>query len=247
MLKSKPSLPDLKHVLRDLEKTLRSSWNQIRPNCTHPLNTAKQKCFLGAYVLWLSDVVVGVVTAQRGLAGHWELGRRRVVSKGHQVVALLKASGCRGMAGFGGLLQVTLLLNLAAHGGVPVVLDSVISPATETPMLKVRGVKSKCFQFRLRWTGRKLLLAFLFKPSALPWPSSSPDLYRRYSQPLTKGREKYKWGNVVYTLFEVISKPEVLKLWDINNFSFTSFPWGEVTEKANNPLRLPWRLPTASL
>lgn len=35
------------------------------------------------------------------------------------------------MAGFGGLLQVALLLDLSAHGGVPVVLDSVISSATE--------------------------------------------------------------------------------------------------------------------
>lgn len=40
------------------------------------------------------------------------------------------------MAGFGGLLQVALLLDLPAHGGVPVVLDSIISSATEIRVLE---------------------------------------------------------------------------------------------------------------
>lgn len=35
------------------------------------------------------------------------------------------------MTGFGGLLQVALLLDLSAHGGIPVVLDSIISSATQ--------------------------------------------------------------------------------------------------------------------
>lgn len=35
------------------------------------------------------------------------------------------------MTGFGGLLQVALLLNLSAHGGIPVVLDGIISSTTE--------------------------------------------------------------------------------------------------------------------
>lgn len=113
------------------EKNLHFDGNQL--NCTHPSHKGKQnwKALSGAYILWLSNVVVGVVTAQRGLAGPRERACRRVVGKGHQVAALLEAGGCRGQAGFGGLLQVTLLLDLPAHGGIPVVLDSVISPATE--------------------------------------------------------------------------------------------------------------------
>lgn len=50
------------------------------------------------------------------------------------------------MTGFGGLLQVTLLLNLSAHGGIPVVLDSIISSATEIQMFE--EFKNERFQFR---------------------------------------------------------------------------------------------------
>lgn len=44
------------------------------------------------------------------------------------MIVLLEASGHRGLAGFRRLLQVTLLFHLAPHGGIPVVLDGIVSP-----------------------------------------------------------------------------------------------------------------------
>lgn len=141
----------LKPGMAKLDPSVQQGRTSIPPTLT----------FSGTHVLRLRDVVVGVVTAQRGLAGHWQLGGWRwVVSKGHQVVVLLKASSCWGMAGFGGLLQVALLLNLPAHGGVPVVLDSIISSATEIQMFKEfqiwafpiqtgQGAGNSCWHFYL--------------------------------------------------------------------------------------------------
>lgn len=44
------------------------------------------------------------------------------------MIVLLEASGHLGLAGFRWLLQVALLFHLAPHGGIPVVLDGVVSP-----------------------------------------------------------------------------------------------------------------------
>jgi hypothetical protein len=48
--------------------------------------------------------------------------------KPHQMIVLLEARGHWRLAGFGRLLQVAFLFHLATHGGIPVVLDSIISP-----------------------------------------------------------------------------------------------------------------------
>lgn len=189
--KSRKSSSDTKHtqVHQDEENPscfLKPGMAKLHPSIQRgTAGTPTTLTFSGTYVLWLRDVVVRVVTAQRGLAGHRQLGRWRwVVSKGHQVVVLLKASSCWGVAGFGGLLQVALLLNLSAHGGVPVVLDSIISSATE-----IQGVSKMSIYNSDRSTGRELLLAILFKPWALFSPSSFSHHYKCYSQLLRKNTQ----------------------------------------------------------
>lgn len=156
----------------------------------------------GTHVLRLGDVVVGVVTAQRGLAGHRQLGGWRwVVSKGHQVAVLLKASSCWGVAGFGGLLQVALLLDLPAHGGVPVVLDSIISSATEIPALEEFQIWAFPIQTG-QWAGN-CCQHFCLNPELFsPIPTTTDATPNFSGKKLSKKvREKEKWATVVYILF----------------------------------------------
>lgn len=59
------------------------------------------------------------------------------MSKAHQMIVLREAGGHRRLAGFGRLLQVTFLFYLAAHGGIPVILDSIISPVQKYTTYKL--------------------------------------------------------------------------------------------------------------
>lgn len=166
--------------------------------------------FPGTYVLWLGDVVVGVVTAQRGLAGHRQLARWRwVVSKGHQVVVLLKASSCWGVAGFGGLLQVALLLDLSAHGGVPVVLDSIISSATEIQTFEEFRKWALPIQRQVNGQGTVVSISVKTLFSDLPPTLTTTNATPNFSEKMLgmKVREKEKQAMVVYILFKALSHP----------------------------------------
>lgn len=177
--KSKKFSSDIKHIQ---SPPRRKKSFMLEPGMAKGGRTSTP--FSGTYVLWLGDVVVGVVTAQRGLAGHRQLARWWwVVSKGHQVVVLLKASSCWGVAGFGGLLQVALLLDLSAHGGVPVVLDSIISSATERQTFEKFWKWAFPIQRQVNGQGTAVGIAVKTLFSDLP---PTPHHYKCYSQLLRK-------------------------------------------------------------
>lgn len=187
--KSKKSLPDIKHtqVHQVWEKTLHASCNQLWLNCTHLFNKSKQSPHTHIFRR------LRFVAQRSGSRGsHCSVGAGQLLAAVQKVGCEQKpSSGCSSESRW--LLRCDRLWRTPA-GSPPAQLFCAWWNSNGSwwhyqfynRNTYIWGVLKTSVSSSDRLMGRKLLLAFLFKPQAVLWPFSCSHLYKCYCQLLRK-------------------------------------------------------------